>query len=355
MSKLPGILHQDRWPYTVSRDAPDVEALLRSEDRCFLYHGDCRDLLHALPQACVQLVITSPPYNIGKDYEDALTLEEYVAFQTEVIEQCVRVTTPEGSICWEVGNHIAGPQEILPLDILLHPVFAAFGLKLRNRIVWHFEHGLHCKKRFSGRYEVIMWYTKSDDYLFDLDPVRTPQKYPGKRHFKGPRAGQLSGNPLGKNPSDVWIFPNVKCNHREKTIHPCQFPIELVDRMVLATTRPDDIVLDPYAGVSSALCAALLRGRRACGAEIVGDYVRISRERLERALAGTLAVRPADRPVYEPANERVARLPEEFRRVREGVQGLAGEETRVATSAADVTAQCQPEPSEQRGLLFPAE
>jgi adenine-specific DNA-methyltransferase len=192
-----------------------------------------------------------------------------------------------GQARWEVGNHIAGPAEILPLDIALHPLFAGHGLKLRNRVVWHFEHGLHCKKRFSGRYEVILWYTKGDDYRFDLDPIRVPQKYPGKRHFKGPRAGELSGNPLGKNPGDVWVFPNVKHNHREKTIHPCQFPVELVERLVLATTGPDDLVLDPFSGVASSLVAALRRGRRACGAEIVREYVDVSdREGVRRQRAG---------------------------------------------------------------------
>ncbi|MBM3499816.1 MAG: site-specific DNA-methyltransferase [Armatimonadetes bacterium] len=319
MSELPGIHIPQRWPYTTSRDASDVSAVLGSEERCFLYHGDCRDLLRALPDACVQLVITSPPYNIGKAYEDPLTLEQYVAFQTEVITECVRVTAPTGSVCWEVGNHIAGPQEILPLDILLHPIFARLGLRLRNRIVWHFEHGLHCQRRFSGRYEVIMWYTKSDEYQFNLDAVRVPQKYPGKRHFKGPRAGELSGNPLGKNPSDVWIFPNVKSNHREKTVHPCQFPVELVDRLLLAMTQPHDLVLDPFAGVSSALCAAILRERRACGAEIVEEYVRVSAERIEQAFAGTLPVRPADQPVHEPRNDRVSQLPIHFREARRAV------------------------------------
>jgi adenine-specific DNA-methyltransferase len=163
---------------------------------------------------------------------------------------------------------------------------------------------------------VILWYTKNNDFQFDLDPVRVPQKYPGKRHFKGPKAGELSGNPLGKNPTDVWIFPNVKHNHREKTIHPCQFPVELVDRLVMALTKPDDLVLDPFAGVSSALVAALLKGRRACGAEIVKEYVDVSVERIEQAMEGILPVRPATMPVYKPSNETIARMPPEFAEYR---------------------------------------
>lgn len=275
-----------------------------------LYHGDCRDLLAQLPSDSAQLIVTSPPYNIGKRYErKKKILEDYLAEQAEVIAQCVRVLKEGGSICWEVGNHIAGPQEILPLDIALYPIFASHGLKLRNRIVWHFEHGLHCSKRFSGRYEVILWFTKGDQYVFNLDPVRVPQKYPNKRQYKGPNAGKLSCNPLGKNPSDVWIFPNVKHNHVEKTIHPCQFPVELVERLVLALTNEGDLVLDPYMGVGTTAVAALRHRRRSAGAEIVAEYVEIARQRIKLAAAGLLRTRPMNRPVYEPPGNATRSLP----------------------------------------------
>ena len=255
----------------------DLADFLENRKPWYLHHGDCREFIESLPDESVQLVITSPPYNIGKRYEKKASLEDYVALQRDVIERCARVVSSKGSMCWQVGNHIRGRNEILPLDIPIYAIFDSLGFKLRNRIVWHFEHGLHCRDRFSGRYEVILWFSKSDDYTFNIDDIRVPQKYPGKRYFKGPKAGELSGNPLGKNPSDVWIFPNVKHNHPEKTSHPCQFPIELVDRMVLATTGPGDIVMDPFAGVSSTICAALLRDRRGCGAELVPEYIAISR------------------------------------------------------------------------------
>lgn len=268
-----------------------------------IFCGDARDLLDGIPDAAAQLVITSPPYNLDKEYERARrrSLAEYVAEQTPVIDACVRILRPGGSLCWQVGNHV-GPDGILPLDILLHPIFARHPeLRLRNRIVWHFEHGLHCAKRFSGRYEVILWYTKGDDYRFDLDPIRVPQKYPGKRAWKGPRAGQYTGNVRGKNPGDVWIFPNVKANHVEKTAHPCQFPVELVERFVLATTAPGDLVVDPYLGAGTTACAAVLHGRRAAGAECVPRYVAIARERVALATAGRLRTRPMDRPVHQPS------------------------------------------------------
>jgi adenine-specific DNA-methyltransferase len=268
-----------------------------------LHHGDTIDLLRQLPDASAQLVVTSPPYNIGKRYERGRrrTVEEYVAEQGRVVDECVRVLRPGGSICWEVGNHVAGGR-IVPIDILLHPVFARHAdLALRNRIVWHFEHGLHCAKRFSGRYEVILWFTKGERYAFDLDPIRVPQKYPGKRAWKGRRVGEYTGNPLGKNPGDVWIFPNVKANHIEKTVHPCQFPVELVERLLLATTAPGDLVVDPYMGVGTTACAAVLHGRRAAGAEIVAEYVQIARHRIRLAAERRLKTRPMDRAVHRPS------------------------------------------------------
>jgi len=274
-----------------------------------LHHGDTLDLLRSLPNGFARLVVTSPPYNIGKRYERRTGLDEYLATQAKVIQECARVLADNGSLCWQVGNFV-GDNEIIPLDIALWPTFRALGLKMRNRIIWHFEHGLHCSRRFSGRYETIAWFTKSDNYIFNLDAVRVPQKYPGKKHFKGPKAGQYSCNPLGKNPGDLWIIPNVKHNHVEKTIHPCQFPVELIERLVLSMTRPGDWVVDPYMGVGTTAVAAVRQRRKGIGAELVGDYVKVARERVKAAHAGTLRTRPIERPVYQPnGREKVAQAP----------------------------------------------
>ena len=173
---------------------------------------------------------------------------------------------------------------------------------------------------------MILWFSKSDDYIFNLDPVRIPAKYPGKRHFKGPKRGQLSGNPLGKNPSDVWDvitqdwedgvwdIPNVKANHPEKTEHPCQFPVELVQRCVLALTHSDGVVFDPYCGVGSSIIAALHHNRKALASEIDADYVRITRERIEKYSDGELLLRPMGKPIHQPSgNEQASQLPLEWK------------------------------------------
>ncbi|GIW28577.1 MAG: methyltransferase [Meiothermus sp.] len=279
-----------------------IKSRFDSEAYVVIYPGDCAELLKQIPDASISLVITSPPYNIGKPYESRKALDAYLAWQESIVKESVRVLKPTGSLVWQVGNYVDN-GEILPLDILLFPIFTNLGLKLRNRIVWAFEHGLHAKRRFSGRYEVALWFTKTDDYTFNLDSVRVPQKYPNKKHFKGPKKGELSGNPLGKNPGDVWVFPNVKANHVEKTDHPAQYPVELVERFVLALTEEDDWVLDPFGGSGTTLIAALMHRRRGAMAEIIPDYVEIAQQRLREAWEGRLRVRPMEREVYDPSGK----------------------------------------------------
>ncbi len=268
--------------------------------RAILAHMDNLEFMRGLGDGSVKLIVTSPPYNLGKAYEARTPLDAWLEAQERVAAECVRLLHPRGSICWQVGNHVRD-GEIAPLDALLYPAFRRLGLKLRNRIVWRFGHGLHCAKRLSGRYETINWWTKGDDYTWRLDAIRVPSKYPGKRHFKGPKAGQLSGNPKGKNPGDVWEFPNVKHNHPEKTVHPCQFPVELVERLVLSMTDEGDSVFDPYMGVGSSAIAALMHGRAAYGCDTEREYVMIARDRVRRLREGTLRTRPMGKPVFDPA------------------------------------------------------
>ena len=263
--------------------------------------ADNLDFMAGFDGESMQLIVTSPPYNLGKSYESRSSLDAYLDTQRAVIDECVRLLKPSGSLCWQVGNYVEN-GEIVPLDTLLFPLFRdEFKLKLRNRIVWHYGHGLHCTKRLSGRYETINWWTKGDAYTWNLDPIRIPSKYPQKRYFRGPRTGELSGNPLGKNPSDMWDIPNVKNNHVEKTEHPCQFPVELVERLVLSMSDPGDAVLDPYVGVGSTLIAAAKHGRDAYGCDVDQDYIDIARERLAELDAGTLRTRPMGKPVYNPS------------------------------------------------------
>lgn len=266
---------------------------------CDITCVDNLSFMRNLPSASMHLIVTSPPYNLGKEYEARRSLEVYQEEQAAAIAEAVRLLHPNGSICWQVGNYI-DDGEVFPLDAVLYPMFKVHGLHLRNRIIWTFGHGLHCQKRYSGRHETILWFTKSANYTFNLDAVRVPAKYPDKKHFKGPKTGQLSGHPLGKNPGDVWDIPNVKANHVEKTDHPCQFPVGLVERLVLSLTNPGENVLDPYLGVGSSAIAALKNGRNAYGCDMVQEYIDTAIGRLEMLSEGILRTRPMNRPVYEP-------------------------------------------------------
>ncbi len=295
---------------------PDEQLVLKTQDTLVE--------LQQLPANTFKLIISSPPYNLGKEYEKQINLTSYLNWQTEIIAELSRVVSQEGSIVWQIGNYVK-EGEIFPLDMYFYPIFKSLNLQLRNRIVWHFDHGLHASKRFSGRYEVLLWFTKTEKYTFNLDPVRVPSKYPGKRHYKGNKIGQPSCNPLGKNPSDYWQLiceewetgvidiPNVKSNHPEKTIHPCQFPVELIERCILALTDEQDWVLDPFGGVGSSVIAALKHHRRSMMIDHETKYVEIAKQRIQDFQAGTLKLRPLGKPIFKPTgNEKVARIPDEW-------------------------------------------
>jgi adenine-specific DNA-methyltransferase len=306
----------------INRDSmifKDPDTLIRKvvEDQsqpAGLFHGNCVKLLENIPNGLIDLTITSPPYSMGKKYESHNNdVQDFIVAHQKLLPEIIRITKPGGSICWQSGFHVKNSR-IIPLDFLIYDILKdARELQLRNRIVWTFGHGLHCQSRFSGRYETVLWYTKGSNYHFDLDAVRVPQKYPGKKYSKGPRKGKFSGNPKGKNPSDIWEIPNVKANHIEKTAHPCQFPVALVQRLVRALTPKEGLVLDPFSGVASAGVAALLENRRFIGAELDDEYINTAQERLLNTLRGIIKARPLGQKIYIPkTNEKVAIKPDHF-------------------------------------------
>ena len=294
----------------------------KPENKITLFNGDCLKLLKTMPDECVDLIVTSPPYCIGKAYEDPKDdIDTFRKQHAKIFNDIYRVLKPSGSVCWQIGYHVSNSC-VVPLDCIIYDLFTSKSKKneypfvLRNRIIWTFGHGLNSKNRFSGRHETILWFTKGEQRVFNLDSVRVPQKYPGKRAYKGNNKGMLSGNPLGKNPSDVWDIPNVKANHIEKTDHPCQFPVAIPRRLINALTEQNDLVLDPFMGVGTTGVAALLEHRRFVGAEIIPEYLGIAKDRITDTVNGDIRIRddvPASIPNPRTA---VARLPEEFKLAR---------------------------------------
>jgi adenine-specific DNA-methyltransferase len=244
-----------------------------------IFNGDCKELLARTPDASVDLIVSSPPYNIGKEYESRVALELYLNEQRSVLSECVRILKDTGSIFWQVGSY-SHNGNIIPLDIRFFPILEDLGLNPKNRIMWVRQHGLHAKRKFSGRHESILWFTKTDNHKFNLDPIRVPQKWQNKKSYRGENKGELTCNPDGKNPGDVWLFQNVKHNHHEQTIHPCQFPEDMIARIVLSTTEPGDVIFDPYMGTGTVAVVARDLGRRYAGAELDPRYYEVAMRRV---------------------------------------------------------------------------
>jgi adenine-specific DNA-methyltransferase len=274
--------------------------------------GDCTKTLQKIPACSVDLIVSSPPYCIGKSYDSSINTDSFVDQHRIIAPILTRLLKPGGSLCWQTGYHTNG-KGLTPLDFLAHGEFSQqHELRLQNRIIWVYGHGPHCRKRFSGRHETVLWYSKGEP-TFDLDPVRVPQKYPGKRHYKGDKKGELSGNPLGKNPSDVWEIPNVKSSHIEKTDHPCQFPVALVQRLIRGLCPEQGLVLDPFSGTSTTGVAAIVEGRRYLGVERDETYYRLGKNRVLEAMNGKAKYRDIDKPIEQPVlTQAVARKPKHF-------------------------------------------
>lgn len=285
---------------------------------------DSKNILQKYDDNFFDLVITSPPYNIWKSYETKIAIEDYLSTQEDIIKELVRVTSDKWSICWQVGNFV-DKWEVFPLDIFYYNIFKKYWMKLRNRIIWHFWHWLHASKRFSWRYETILWFTKSDDYIFNLDDVRVPSKYPWKLHFKWDKKWKPSWNPLWKNPSDIWEIvvrdwenelwniPNVKSNHPEKTGHPCQYPVELVERCVLALTNSESWVLDPFNWAWSTMIASLKNNRHSVWIDRDISYCKIAKEKIESLRKWQLKTRPINQPIHKPKPwDKLSKIPDEW-------------------------------------------
>jgi len=248
-----------------------------------IYNMDCSVGLKEIEKESINLIFSSPPYNIGKEYETKTSKQAYIKWQSELITEYYRVLKTNGCVVYQVGNYVEHGA-VYPIDCLLFNEFILNGFIPRNRIIWTFEHGLHCTKRLSGRHETALWFTKSNDYTFNLNEIRVPQKYPNKKYYKGDKKGQLSCNPLGKNPSDVWSITNVKNNHPEKTEHPCQYPLELANRVIKAFSNENEIILDPFIGSGTTAVAAIKLNRSYLGFEKEELYIDICNNRINNVV-----------------------------------------------------------------------
>jgi site-specific DNA-methyltransferase (adenine-specific) len=227
--------------------------------------GEAAQEMARLPDTTVDLLIADPPYNLGKDYgnnQDLKAWHEYEGFTRTWLAQAVRLLKPNGSIYIFMGVRF-----IAKLFLMLEEEFQ---LKFNGWITWHYTQGMGRKTGFSPRHEDILYFTKSEQFTFNLDPVRVPQKYYRERN-----------NMTGANPGDVWTFSHVHYCSAERQPHPTQKPEALLERMIKASSNPGDLVLDPFVGSGTTCRVAQVLGRNWLGIEVNPDYVRMSQQRLE--------------------------------------------------------------------------
>lgn len=255
--------------------------------------ADVLDFLALVPDEVVQTVVTSPPYNVGRAYSNAAGADcmrhlFYLGWQVQVISEIARVLKPGGTVVYQTGLTIdAETGERFPLDELLAPFFRKAGLTYRNRVVWPAQNGLTPKNRLAERYETALVFSRGEPH-FNPNAIRVAQKHPGKRHFKGPNKGQLSGRPLGAFPSDLWgDIIHLMHNHPEKTEHPAAFPVAFAKRAILAYSQPGDLICDPFCGSGSSEIAAIEAGRAFIGCDAAYDGLRC--ERVAKARVDTVS------------------------------------------------------------------
>lgn len=245
-------------------------------------------------------MFSSPPYNLGKEYESEKDFDAYLCEQTKIILELCRVLRPRGSICWQVGNYLSGKNNIIPLDAPFYRIFKAAGLMFRGRFVWHYGFGYHLDMRFSGRHDTVIWFTKTDEFIFNSPATLTDVPQDVRKTLEEEWT------------SGIMEIPNVRGSHAEKTLHPCQFPVELVERFVLTLSEPGATVLDPFCGVGSSVIAAVKHNRNGIGIDHTEDYLDVAVERLNKLASGTLRMRPLGQKLLVPSGK-LARVPTHFK------------------------------------------
>ncbi|MDR1728745.1 MAG: site-specific DNA-methyltransferase [Acidobacteriota bacterium] len=267
-------------------------------DNCILFNTDTLSVLGRVDRRLFDAIITSPPYNIGKEYESVKPLNDYIDWSVEWITGASAMLNPTGALLLNLGYvSIEEQGHAIPLPYLL---WDKIPLYLNQEIVWNYSAGVACKNYLSPRNEKVLWYVKSkDNYTFNLDAIRDKNvKYPNSKRNGKPRV-----NTLGKNPSDVWEIAKVTTGYNrssdERTPHPCQFPTDLIDRLVLGFTNEGDIVFDPFIGSGTTFDSCLRNNRFCVGFEIKREYCEIAKKRAVAIL------RPQQQTSLFPINQKV--------------------------------------------------
>jgi len=248
--------------------------------------GDATVLLSEIKSNSVDLIVADPPYNLGKDYgnnHDLKGFDEYLDFSLSWLKEAHRVLKPTGTIYVFMGvRFISYLYDIM--DRKLKMFFNSW-------ICWHYTQGIGKKIGFSPRHDDILMFNKSPKYTFNLDNIRVPQKYYRARN-----------NMRGANPGDVWKFSHVHYCNPNRQKHPTQKPEGLMERMILASSNEDDLVLDPFSGSGTTLRVCQQINRDCIGFELNPEFVQMTEERLRKPFVG-----------FDSIDERMERVPFDLR------------------------------------------
>ena len=252
-------------------------------ENCMIFCIDCLQAMHYFPKDLVHLTVTSPPYNIGKEYEQVKPLNDYLSWSGQWIKEVHRVTRPNGAFWLNIGYiSVDNKGKAVPLAYFLWDKTPFY---LIQEIIWNYGAGVAGKTFFSPRNEKLLWYVKDkNNYTFNLDEIRDPNvKYPNQK-----KNGKLKCNPLGKNPTDVWQIAKVTSGRnrssKERTSHPAQFPEQLIKRIIKGASNNNDIIMDPFLGSGTTAVVALEQGRKFVGFEVEEKYCQLAVERIQNFL-----------------------------------------------------------------------
>lgn len=231
--------------------------------------GDCRYLIKEIPSESIDLVVTSPPYNIGKKYgkyNDKVTLENWESLINDVTKEIYRILKPNGSFFLNLSPIPYGTdKEILHLPFLGYNIMKNNNFFIRNIITWTFNNMQNCTNRLSGRYENIIWGVKDlKNYKFNLDDIRIPYITQNDKRLTG----------SGRNPTDVWYFDRVNNMVKKKNnlTHPTIYPIDMIERIIKMSSDEGDFIFDPFLGSGTSVIAAAKLNRKGIGFELDNKY-----------------------------------------------------------------------------------
>lgn len=251
-----------------------------------ILQGDSIELFRTIKNNSVDLIIADPPYNLGKDYgnnHDLKGFDEYLDFSLSWLSEAHRVLKPTGTIYVFMGvRFISYLYDIM--DRKLQMFFNSW-------ICWHYTQGMGKKIGFSPRHDDILMFNKSQKFTFNLDSIKVPQKYYRARN-----------NMRGANPGDVWKFSHVHYCNPNRQNHPTQKPEGLMERMVLASSNENQLVLDPFSGSGSTLRVCQQLNRNCIGFELNPEFVEMTNERLSKPFTG-----------FDSIDERMERVPLDLR------------------------------------------